>query len=399
MKTLTTSGTGATQVHRCMCRADYYHTSPVECVACPQGTNCTQPGMRLSEVATLPGYWRSSLTSPYVYACPVEAHCLGGVDPAEFCLNGTQSVKCNTCDALHGMSAAGCTACNVPATMALTFTITLGLIIALRFLIKSAINGAKKAKKLRGQLIKITVAFAISNSSAVKYRDNWPDMMEGMFSAQESAGASPNLGDFYAFDCFFSVLRTTFVGPDRYYAKYCMFMMMPALCVFVPCMQFSITWVRNVPKTTPHPNSPILKAWLKKKEDMTTNMWTSINVLLFYTHPMVVKAIFAMFQCSLFEFDGEYHHVVEMSILCDSPEHKRWKMSALFFLGLWAVGIPVFFASALWKQRDKLHGENEDELLTLRYGFLFNGYRKQVIFWEATVMLRKIRKSEKPSPA
>lgn len=392
MKMLTTGGTGATESSQCMCRTDFYHTDPEECVECPEGANCTSPGMWLPDIPTQPGYWRSGLHSPWFYRCPVEAHCLGGIDPTEFCAGGTQSVECNTCNSLHGMSMSGCTSCDVPLTMLTTVAITLLGVFVLRFLIKSAINGAKKQKKLSGQLIKISVSFAISNSSAVKYRDQWPAMMSDMFAVQESAGASPSLGDFYAFDCFFSTLRTTFVGASRYYAKFCMYMMMPVLALLIPCIQFGLTWLRHVPKTTPHPSSPILQAWLQKKEDMKTNLWTSVNVLLFYTHPMVVKAIFGMFQCQLREFDEKRHHVVEMSILCDSEDHQRWQLSALFFLGLWAVGIPVYFASALWKNRDRLHGDDADELLTLRFGFLFNGYRKQVIFWEATVMLRKIRK-------
>lgn len=396
MKMLTTGGTGATERSHCVCRTDFYHTSAVECVACPNGTNCSRPGIWLPDVATLPGYWRSDLNSPWFYRCPTEAHCLGGVNPAGFCRNGTQSVQCNTCDALHGMSAGpgGCTKCDVPFTVLATVAITLGIVVFLRFLIKSAINGAKKQKKLNGQLIKIMVSFAISNSSAIGYRDNWPDMMTGMFEAQQSASASPSLGNFYAFDCFFSILKTTFVGSSRYYAKYCMYMIMPAVCMVVPCMQFAITWTRHVPKTTPHPDSPLLVAWLQKKVEMKTDLLTSINVLLFYTHPMVVKGVFGMFQCKTFEFDNQRHHSVELSIMCDSQDHQGWSRSALFFLCLWAVGIPVYFASAVWKQRDELHGEDADEQLKLRFGFLFNGYRKEVIFWESTVMLRKIRKSD-----
>ena len=48
---------------------------------------------------------------------------------------------------------------DVPITIALTIAITLGLCVVLRFLIKAAISGAKKQKKLNGQLIKITVSF------------------------------------------------------------------------------------------------------------------------------------------------------------------------------------------------------------------------------------------------
>lgn len=400
MKMLTTGGTGATEKRSCVCRKDFYHTSAVECVACPDGTNCSRSGIWVSDIVTLPGYWRSDLNSPWFYRCPNEAHCLGGVNPAEFCRNGTQSVQCNTCDQLHGMSAgpSGCSKCDVTLTVLATIAISLGIVVFLWFLIKAAVNGAKKEKKLNGQLIKIMVSFAISNSSAIGYRDNWPAMMTSLFEVQQSASASPGVGDFYAFDCFFSILRTTFVGSSRYYAKYCMYMMLPVICMLVPCIQFAIRWLRNVPKTTPHPTSPLLQAWLQKRLEIKTDLLTTINVLLFYTHPMVVKAVFGMFQCTTLEFDNQRHHSVELSILCDSQNHQRWTRSALVFLCLWAVGIPVYFASALWKQRDDLHGEDANEQLKLRFGFLFNGYRKEVIFWEATVMLRKIRKSHPRIP-
>lgn len=111
MKTLTTGGTGATNADACVCRIDNYHTDDVECQACPAGTNCTVPGVWLPEVAALPGYWRSDVDSPWFYQCPIVDHCLGGTNPAEFCVNGSLSVQCNTCAESHGMSSAGCTKC------------------------------------------------------------------------------------------------------------------------------------------------------------------------------------------------------------------------------------------------------------------------------------------------
>jgi hypothetical protein len=50
----------------------------LNCVKCPTGTDCSEKGVTLTSIQTVPGYWRISNSSLNYYKCRVEAFCLGG---------------------------------------------------------------------------------------------------------------------------------------------------------------------------------------------------------------------------------------------------------------------------------------------------------------------------------
>ena len=53
---------------------------------------------------------------------------------------------------------------------------------------------------------------------------------------------------------------------------------------------------------------------------------------------------------------------------------------------VWGLGIPLFAFMLLNKERKTLHKLEVKE----KFGFLYNGYKKQFYYWEVVIMYRKI---------
>mgnify|MGYP001190824601 CR=1 FL=1 len=60
------------------------------------GTDCSEPGIELSTLPVMPGYWRESREARIVRRCPGQANCLGGAGDAS-CANGSTGILCSTC--------------------------------------------------------------------------------------------------------------------------------------------------------------------------------------------------------------------------------------------------------------------------------------------------------------
>ena len=52
----------------------------------------------------------------------------------------------------------------------------------------------------------------------------------------------------------------------------------------------------------------------------------------------------------------------------------------------WGFGIPIFALIILWRNRKDLDSLQSRE----KYGFLYNGYKKNYYFWESVNMIKKI---------
>lgn len=76
-----------------------------------------------------------------------------------------------------------------------------------------------------------------------------------------------------------------------------------------------------------------------------------------------------------------------MQIICYTGAHFFWALCvALPALIVWGLGIPFFAYILLTREKAKL-GTME---LKEKFGFLFNGYKKEFYYWEVVIMYRKI---------
>ena len=90
---------------------------------------------------------------------------------------------------------------------------------------------------------------------------------------------------------------------------------------------------------------------------------------------------------SCINIDSERRVLNDLEIICWSSSHLKYSfLLAAPSLIVWGFGIPLFAWLVLYKHRH----EFEKLEVRVKYGFLFNGYKKRLYFWESINMYRKI---------
>ena len=125
--------------------------------------------------------------------------------------------------------------------------------------------------------------------------------------------------------------------------------------------------------------------------------FVSSLMILFYTlFPSVVNRIALTFSCQSYGQGAAQKSLLTeaLSVECYTSEH--WTMITTVGIPgmlLYVVVLPMFIARVLIKQRHALtlypSQENYQSKWTLRFGFMFAGYREGYEWWESVVMLRK----------
>jgi hypothetical protein len=115
-------------------------------------------------------------------------------------------------------------------------------------------------------------------------------------------------------------------------------------------------------------------------------MIATIVILFFLVYPNIVKMNFAVFSCQAIEA-GEYWLIDNLDIRCWDTTHVAYSiLVALPVILIWGIGVPTLIWIYLARHKHDLDWiENK-----LRFGFLYNGYRKGTFYWEFVILYRKI---------
>ena len=123
-------------------------------------------------------------------------------------------------------------------------------------------------------------------------------------------------------------------------------------------------------------------------------------VTLWLFQPDICHILFASFSC--IEIEGKQRLLSDLDIVCWEGNHQ------IFFnyitipgLVIYVLALPAFFFSVVHNQREmiELNAIKQDlnkvkqlqvEKFITRFGFLFNGYKKQYFYWDLIVMMRKV---------
>jgi hypothetical protein len=90
---------------------------------------------------------------------------------------------------------------------------------------------------------------------------------------------------------------------------------------------------------------------------------------------------------SCYNIDGEFRVHSDLQVICYIGAHIFWSYGvALVCLIVWGAGIPIFAFLLLNAEKTKLLKIDVKE----RFGFLYNGYKKKLYFWEVIIMYRKV---------
>jgi hypothetical protein len=139
--------------------------------------------------------------------------------------------------------------------------------------------------------------------------------------------------------------------------------------------------------------------------------------LLFLVYPATSSSVLKMFHCSTLQ-NGRSYLAVDMSVECsgaapvrtqllgDAHGYSFYRGLAVFFIGVYPIGVPLLFFLVLWCKRDRLHvaaeageggagaGEGEHALANRdveeEFGFLYAGYEQRYWWWEVVECFRKV---------
>ena len=95
-------------------------------------------------------------------------------------------------------------------------------------------------------------------------------------------------------------------------------------------------------------------------EDLKTQYWSYLLFGLFLVYPPITATILKVFHCR--EINGEWYLYADYRLKCDSSG-QRQRALAFSVLGciMYIVGIPAFFYTVLYVNRDALHFHSEKE--------------------------------------
>lgn len=107
-------------------------------------------------------------------------------------------------------------------------------------------------------------------------------------------------------------------------------------------------------------------------------------ILLFLVHPQITHYMVEMFNCKV--YDEEYRLEMDLQIKCYEHKHKMYSFGlAIPCFLIWGLGIPAMIYVLMYKDRENL----DTDAVNIKFGFLFNGYKRENFTWEIIIMYRK----------
>jgi hypothetical protein len=370
-----------------------------QCVLCPAGAICTG-NTRWSDVISKPGYRQMSYDNHTFGKCLNIAACSNTTHASKHCKYGHGGELCSTClPAFATLSRSQpCEPCEDETTVSLTFIAAILIAVAVfAFLVWDNLDGArdmipKRAKsnslrRVRSQAasgitatesnqeismpfhtiaIRIVSSYMQIAGLLLTFQLTLPESVQVLISIESGASS---LGErLLMFEC----LTDNRNDYDLFVLREITMVWLIPFVSVVCCVLFWFVLFR--------------RKWSK-------DGFVSSLMVLFYTlFPSVVTKIALTLSCR--EFGDRSLLSEALSVQCWSNKH----LEIIAGVGLpgfflYVVIIPTGLARLLILRRRQetlyYHQKHFDPTHTLRYGFVFAGYREGYEWWESMIMLRK----------
>ncbi len=354
------------------CPVETYSLVPKEgsCNRCPEEAVCYGGSL----IVPKNGYWRDSNHTDIIFRCPNEKACLGAssIDDlilSEECREGYTGNLCDTCDRFYYK--AGFNTCEKCLNEAENVMKLIGILLlvftVLTLLIKSTFQSVYKPKSLHSIYLKILLNHFQLAVLTINLAFNWPRMTEEFLSFQKDAGSlSEQISNI---DCLLYDNYDNVSLSDIYFIKIICMALLP---LFQICIAL-IIWGS-------------IALYKQTTKIISQEFVSSVIILLFVTHPILVKFLFSSISCKELE-PGEYWVRDHTSIRCWDNEHSFYFYSfVLPGILIWGILAPTLCFIILLRNRRHL----TDIKFRFRFGYLFNGYSKKYYYWEFIILYRKI---------
>jgi len=366
---------------KCLCNAGYLavpgDTVVEQCVACPGGADCTEPGTSVANVLPLPGFWPALNAQNRKFVKCINSACLGtsASTLGQLCSEGYTGNLCTECAPGFGRTGEhDCSKCPDPdANRARVAGVGLGIMVLCSLFTYSTIKAALEAQKSHSVLLKITLSCFQFNAIAASFDFRWPGFVKDMLDNQQRAA---NVGSsLLSVDCFLAADNKT----SPFYIKSLVFMFLPVMVCLIPALVFGGVYLLR--KSVPLRNPPSVQM-------LRDYYFTTVIVILFMLHPSLTQQTFMMLNCKTIGADSSDQYLVaDMREQCFGSTHLKWVFGVcLPMLFAYVIGIPAAGLKVLYNNRTELTSERVKK----KYSFLFKGYEQRWYFWEMVVVFRKV---------
>jgi hypothetical protein len=352
------------------CIAGTYSLDPTQpCTDCPSGAECLGGSLILPDK----GYWRPSKYSDSIFSCPNSKACLGSphIMPSltGVCSEGYRGNKCQACD--NGYSRTTENTCGkCPDHVSNAFKL-IGMIIVLAVicgvLVRSSINTAYEPAAMHSIYLKIFANYLQLVLLTTQLNLEWPSFVYELFSIQKNSGTATD--QFLSVDCYLGDSSDDDAYKNLYFDKLIIIALIPVI--------FSLTatafWTFHFA--------------VRRDKEVFGKQWVATLVVLFFLiHPNILRSNFSYFSCTEIN-SGEFWLKENLDIRCFDSKHNSFALAVILpVLVVWGILVPVLVLLYLVHNRTELSEINTK----LRFGFLYNGFKKSKFYWEFVIMLRKI---------
>jgi hypothetical protein len=389
----------------CLCDAGTYDVSPAataagsdpQCRACPEGADCSVSGLQVSAALAQDGYWRgeaSAAQSATFYKCPIAKSCAQGR-----CATGYTGVACAKCaPGYHKFNGDRCVACPQRGMMWLVFfALVVVQVLVVAFLVFLSLRAADrdhifttvtgtKAQIHASQiptLFKIFLNYIQLLAIASQFDLEWPP---GLVRAFTFIGKLSTLGIGtssleceLAFD-FFDQARLQMIVPV-------------AGAGLAALVWLALTYrkARHLADVEASRGSGSLATialagvWTHRSY-FVAGFTSTLLIVLFVSHPHQIMLGFKMLTCE--RIDGVLRLRADLETVCwTSRAHIFFTtLTTTVALGVYGALLPAAVFFWLYSHRKNLAARST----TVRFGFLYRGYRPSFYWWEIVIILRKL---------
>ena len=164
----------------------------------------------------------------------------------------------------------------------------------------------------------------------------------------------------------------------NFYAQLDIFLLMPIALTFASMVAFALKFAFDA-------------LFMGPNASRRTNYWqgwvVSVLVILFMLHASVSKKAFAVFNCIEYD-EGRYVIESDLDLECDMSDamYAKYYVRGLLGLFFYGFGIPFMAFILLYRIRGRLN----DLQVVITFGFMYDGFRARLYWWEVFIMLRKL---------
>ncbi|CAN0108913.1 unnamed protein product [Ectocarpus sp. 12 AP-2014] len=346
-------------------------------------TTAEVPGVTFETLSISPGYWRATNQSDKILPCFNAGACNGGETGADlFCAHGYMGPYCAVCgDGYSPSLAHTCTRCSRSRRQGLMVATVFAALLAVcatgatfRYLLSTEFEEKnigcfrKTFRAIPLQAFKIIiVVWQILTQFAAAANVTYPRVYQDLLSAIDIINV--DLGSMISAGCLWS-------GVD-FHDRLLVSTIGPLLAIGMLALTYLVALRRNA--TAGH-------AVIEKIRHK------HVTVLLFVTflvYSSVSSMVFKTFACDSLD-DGNNYLRADYRILCSTSKHLALQVYAGVMAVVYPVGIPLLYATLLFKHREILVSASADKAAAQPISSLWEAYKPERFYYEVIECGRRI---------